>query len=97
MGFNLIVQSLAAVEIIEAHDWYEMRKDGLGVEFLNELEDFYKKIISNPTFCSYYEKPVRHGSLKRFPYTVVYEVVNESIVVYSVFMERRNPLKKRTE
>jgi hypothetical protein len=96
MAYKIEVRPLAAIEIIEAYDWYELQKQGLGVEFLNELDLFYKSLIRNPTTYSYYDKPVREGKINRFPYVVVYEIISENIVIYSVFMTRQNPEKKRS-
>ena len=96
MVFKLEIRPLAAVEVFEAFDWYELQRDGLGVEFLEELESFYDSLLRNPTSYSYYDKPVRQGKMKRFPYTVVFEIFEDVIVVYSVFMIRQDPNKKRT-
>ena len=96
MPYKIDIRPLAAIEIIEAYDWYELQRAGLGIEFLDELEIFYDSMIRNPETYSYYAKPVREGKVKRFPYTVVYEIFDEAIVVYSVFMAKQNPDKKRT-
>ncbi|MEO7265167.1 MAG: type II toxin-antitoxin system RelE/ParE family toxin [Ferruginibacter sp.] len=96
MGYNIEIRPLATIEIIEAFDWYELQRSGLGLDFLNELENFYHSLQDNPAIYSYYEKPVREGKINRFPYTVIYELIGESIVVYSVFMAAQNPSKKRT-
>lgn len=96
MDYKIEIRPLAAIGIIEAYDWYEMQRDGLGIEFLMELEIFYLALQQNPDTYSYYQKPVRHGTLNRFPYTVVYETFVEVIVIYSVFMYRQNPDKKRS-
>lgn len=95
MAYKIEIRPLATLEIIEAHDWYEMQREGLGAEFLLELEFFFSTLQRNPDTYSYYEKPVRQGTLDRFPYTVVYEAFNEVIVIYSVFMFRQDPKKKR--
>lgn len=50
MFYNLEVRPLAAIEIIEAYDWYELQKTGLGWEFLNELETFYRTLYDNPKY-----------------------------------------------
>lgn len=96
MSYKLEIRPLATIEIIEAYDWHEMRRAGLGIEFLLELEKFYTTLLLNPDSYSYFEKPVRQGVINRFPYTVVYEVFNQNIVIYSVFMFRQDPDKKRT-
>ena len=96
MAYNLQIRPLATIEIIEAYDWYELQKEGLGFDFLDELETFYTSLIQNPFTYSYYEAPVRQGKINRFPYLVVYEIFDENIVVYSVFMAKQNPSKKKT-
>jgi len=47
MFYNLEVRPLAAIEIIEAYDWYELQETGLGWEFLNELETFYRTLYNS--------------------------------------------------
>ncbi len=96
MPYKIEIRPLAAIEILEAYDWYELQREGLGLEFLNELEIFYDSLFRNPETYSYFDKPVREGKIKRFPYTVVYEIFDTTIVIYSVFMAKQNPDKKRT-
>lgn len=95
MAFRLEIRPLATIEILEAYDWYELQREGLGVEFLNELESFYSSLQRNPSSYGFYNKPIRQGKVDRFPYLVVFEVFDESVVVYSVFMARQDPSKKR--
>lgn len=97
MQYKIELRSLAVIEILEAFDWYELQQTGLGLDFLNELDVFYNSLNRNPKTHSYFEKPVRQGMIKRFPYLVVYEIFDTTIVVYSVFMARQNPAKKRTK
>jgi toxin ParE1/3/4 len=97
MNYKIEFRALATLEVIEAHDWYELQREGLGHEFLDAVEMFLNTLQINPEIYSYYEAPVRQGSLARFPYTVVYEIFEKTIVVYSVFMEKQSPDKKRTK
>jgi len=96
MPYNIELRPLAAMEVIEAYDWYELQREGLGTEFLHELETFYESLQRNPHSYAYYEAPVRQGKIARFPYVVVYEVFDTTIVIYSVFMSKQDPDKKRT-
>lgn len=95
MSYKLEIRPLATMEMVEAYDWYEEQRVGLGLEFLEALEEFYDSLLRNPHSYSYYDEPVREGKLPRFPYTVVYEVINTSIIVYSVFMTSQDPSTKR--
>jgi plasmid stabilization system protein ParE len=96
MEYKIEIRPLAVLEIIEAYDWYELQRNGLGLEFLNELDHFYKSLLRNPFIYSYYDKPVREGKISRFPYIVVFEIVEMTIVIYSVFMAKQDPDKKRS-
>ncbi len=95
MVYKLLIRPLAANEIIDASDWYSEQKEGLGIDFIDELDSFFNTLLLNHFVFSYYEKPVRQGKISRFPYVVVYEVFDELIVIYSVFMAKQNPSKKR--
>ncbi len=97
MAYSIEVRPLAAMEIIEAFDWYELQREGLGIEFLDEIKSFYDGLLRNPQSHSYYDEPVRQGKINRFPYTIVYETIDAVIVIYSVFMTSQNPSKKRTK
>jgi len=95
MAYKLEIRPLATMEVLEAYDWYELQREGLGVEFLDELGTFYTGILRNPTSYGFYDKAVRQGKMNRFPYLVVFEIFDESVVVYSVFMSKQDPSKKR--
>jgi toxin ParE1/3/4 len=95
MEYKLAFRPLATLEILEAYDWYELQKEGLGNEFLKALDQFVKQLLLNPHTCSFYEGTIRQGKVNRFPYVVVYEVFETDIIVYSVFMAKQNPAKKR--
>lgn len=96
MQYKIAIRPLATIEIIDAYDWYQLQKDGLGLDFLNELENFYNSLLRNPHTYSYCYNEVREGKINRFPYTVAYEIFDFTIVIYSVFMSKQNPDKKRT-
>ena len=97
MNYVLEITDTAIMDGIEAFLWYESLVTGLGIEFSESLESFYEKLLLNPYSHSYFDGTTRHGVLDRFPYTVVYDVFNEVIVIYSVFMEKQDPEKKRVK
>jgi hypothetical protein len=51
MAHKLEIQPLATMEVIDAYDWYELQREGLGAEFLDELEAFIAAffVIQPPT------------------------------------------------
>ncbi len=88
---NVILLPPAIGDILEARDWYEVRQPGLGDLFRECVESGIEAIQRNPELYPFMLKPYRRALVKRFPYAIIYEYANDSIVVYSVFHGSRNP------
>jgi plasmid stabilization system protein ParE len=92
--YQLVLKPEAVLMTKDAYDWYEAQRTGLGELFLTELDAFYKKIQTNPAANRKVKRNYRQGRLLRFPYVVVYEIMQTDIVVLSVFHTKRNPKHK---
>ncbi len=90
----MIIKPRAAAMMQEAYWWYEEQKEGLGEDFLTELDSYFSKVKSNPEYFGKIRKDFRQVALKRFPYVIVYEIIKTEIVVFSVFHTKRNPRHK---
>lgn len=97
MVYKLEIWNKAKIEIIEGYTWYESKKNNLGQEFIEEVEEMFDYIKKYPEHYQIkYREKYREAVLKRFPYLVIYEIINHSIIVYSVFPSKDNPTKKPT-
>jgi plasmid stabilization system protein ParE len=86
------VKEEAIKDLADAFNWHEHQQPGLGIEFLDEVEECYNRISKNPQqYQSHRDQRV--AIMHRFPYKVVYEIENESIVVYAVYHDKRSPEK----
>ncbi|NBL63934.1 type II toxin-antitoxin system RelE/ParE family toxin [Flavobacterium sp. NST-5] len=95
MVFKIIISKLASLEITETIDFYESRQKGLGKQFLNSLKLGLTIIKSNPELFSIKRKSTyREMKFKKFPFIVIYEIIGNEVIVYSVFHTSRNPEKK---
>lgn len=70
--------------------WYADRDPSLGVRLIDDIEDCVRRIQADPL------RFVRVGnrrscSAKLFPYQVVYEVVDEVVVIVAVAHTSRRP------
>lgn len=95
MAYTLDILEEANLEIVEAFVYYERANAGLGEKFLKHLEDYLDRIATNPEHFPQKNKAFREAFLRRFPFLVVYEIVDEVVIVYSVFNTWQNPNKKR--
>lgn len=47
--YTLVIKPRSVLMAKDAYEWYEEQREGLGEEFLAELEFSYAKILKNPT------------------------------------------------
>ena len=95
MAAKLIIAPEAEQDISEAYDWYENRRVGLGEEFLDCIDACIQAIWRMPEMYTIVYENYRRGLLRRFPYSVFYEYVNNTLTVYCVFHNSRDPQKWR--
>jgi plasmid stabilization system protein ParE len=94
MVYDLEIKESANLEVVEAYHYYEDLSLGLGEKFLDHLSDYLDRIIRYPKHFPQKRKPYREAFLKRFPYIIIYEITDKTVVVYSVFHANLNPSKK---
>jgi plasmid stabilization system protein ParE len=90
MNYELVFKEEADQEITESFIWYEKQQLGLGELFLSEIDKSISLILSNP-----YQYAIRHNNkrvvIKRFPFLIIYEIIENEIVIYAVFHSSRDP------
>jgi hypothetical protein len=67
MNHRLVFRSAARAEFDEATAWYEARRDGLGTEFVLEIQRVFDRILENPTRYPIVVGDVREAPASRFP------------------------------
>jgi plasmid stabilization system protein ParE len=95
MAAELIVALEAEQDVAEAYAWYESRRIGLGEEFLNCVDACIEAICRTPKMYATVFENYRRGLVRRFPYAIFYEYVEDRVTVYSVFHTARDPEKWR--
>ncbi|MEZ4959881.1 MAG: type II toxin-antitoxin system RelE/ParE family toxin [Saprospiraceae bacterium] len=48
MNYMLIFHQLALEELQDAFNWYEGQRQGLGIEFMDAIDEVVQLILSNP-------------------------------------------------
>jgi plasmid stabilization system protein ParE len=85
--------SPALSELAEAAEYYEERVQGLGGDFLMELDAAIDRILRFPDAWGRLSEDYRHCSLRRFPYAIIYaRDSDQEILVVSIFHQSREPL-----
>jgi len=85
----------AQTEYIDAFLYYEGKQEGLGIRFEKEFDELIALIQDAPLLFSKKYKNFREPLLKNFPYLIVFEIVEDIVVVQSVFHAKQDPKKKQ--
>ena len=81
----------AEVELNEVAQFYESEVAGLGFAFLSEVEHTIREIREYPEAAPIILKSVRKKLLRRFPYGVMYSVVNDTVRILAIASQKRRP------
>jgi plasmid stabilization system protein ParE len=82
---------LAEQELDDAVIWYNQQADGLGIDFLDDLDRGIRRLAAFPLSNPEIEPGLRRCLLTRFPYGVIYGVENDTIIVIAVAHLHRQP------
>jgi len=88
---KLIFHPDVATEIKSSYEWYQYQTEGLGNDFISELESTYEAIVELPNTWPKFGKNCRRFLLNRFPFSVIYRQNNDSIFVVAVMHNSRKP------
>jgi len=93
MNFTITVAVVAREETLDAMNYYENIRMGLGDDFLEDLEERYSAISKNPYLFGYADKLLilRDTSLNRFPFLVIYKIQFNSLIILSVHNTYKKP------
>jgi len=89
----------AREEFIEAIDYFEECRPGLVLEFSKEVFSTVQRIVHFPLAWSEFSKHTRRCLTNRFPFGVIYQTVDEEIIIIAVMQMNREPgyWKKRVK
>lgn len=88
---NLIFHSDVAIEVKAAYEWYQNQAEGLGDDFLSELESAYQAIIEFPDTWPKFHQGFRRFLLSKFPFSVIYRSDGSLIFVVAIMHNSRKP------
>jgi len=81
----------AKEELFEAINYFEKCRSGLGSEFSKEVFSTIQRIINFPSAWSKFSENTRRCLTSRFPFGVIYQVIEDEIYIIAVMQLNREP------
>lgn len=88
---NIRFLSLADQEVADAVRWYDEKEEGLSRDFLDELDRTVRLVKTYPLMAKKIEPEIRRFLFTRFPYSLVYGIDQETVVILAVAHQHREP------
>lgn len=91
MAYRLAAHPQAVQEILAAARWYERQQPGLGKSFARWVYSSIGRIRRDPYIYPSVGEQLRRRIPDRFPYQVIYQVRDDTILIVGVFHEHSDP------
>jgi plasmid stabilization system protein ParE len=91
MKYEIRLREEAEKDLDEAASWYEDRRNGLGMDFLDAVSSTFAEISANPNQFPTVHRGTHRALLAKFPYGVFFSVRGSNVDVLAVFHASRNP------
>ena len=72
MSRKLIVTKEAEADILDGYLSYEEKQEGMGLRFMDKIEQAFDRILSNPFLYQEVDTDIRRAVTHTFPYLVFY-------------------------
>ena len=83
----------AADDVTAGFRWYEEQRPGLGSQFLDCVVACLERVRRSPELHARVQGEFRRAFVRRFPYAVFYELVDQTVTVYGIVHTARDPAK----
>ena len=91
MGFEVSLLPAAEEEIREAFHWYFARSPAAAQAFRIEVVAAIDSLSEDPLMWPADPEGLRYYILRRFPYTIHFEVTGSVVTVFAIAHQRRRP------
>jgi plasmid stabilization system protein ParE len=88
---ELRVHPEARREFNDAIDYYERESPGLGLIFTNEIDSGFARIREYPDAAPLVAECARRLALAKFPFSLIYEIREDCLMVLAVAHHRKRP------
>lgn len=93
MTYNFRFRPQAATELRDALAWYYAANPALEPQFFAAVEELLAAICQTPLAYLRYRGEIRRGLVNKFPYRILFRIIDDEIIVIAVLHTRRHPAR----
>ena len=88
---NVIYHPDAEDEMIATAKYYEDQVNGLGIKFLNDLDETVDDIVKSPETWFTLEDDIQRHQFTHFPFAILYRIIDSKIRILAVMNLHQEP------
>jgi plasmid stabilization system protein ParE len=81
----------ADADLLEARTWYDAQQPGRGAVFFEAVSAVVHRIAEMPLAFPLAQGQIRRAVLRRFPYSVYFQVREDHVLVVAIMHNSRDP------
>lgn len=78
-------------ELLDVINYYNSERPGLGIEFAREIRLTINRIKAHPYAWTKIDPAFRRCPTNRFPYSVIYQITRQEIIIIAFMHHKRRP------
>jgi plasmid stabilization system protein ParE len=86
----------ADADLLEARTWYDAQETGWGAVFFDAVSAMVHRIADMPLAFPLADGQTRRAVLRRFPYSVYFQVRADHILIVAIMHNSRDPRRWRS-
>ena len=93
MEYEVIISHRARVDLETAIEWYNAQQYDLGIDFLLDFYTCLDFLSTFPKVSAVVYKGYRRLIIKRFPYSIFYEIdeITKEVIILAIWGNKQNP------
>ena len=91
MKYEVIIPESVYLELDKEAKYYESKQENLGLSFVLMWEETMKQLKQTPLMFQIKQQQLRSIKLQRFPYLLIFEVIENKVFVYRLIQAQKNP------
>ena len=90
-SYRLSIWDEAETELLDAIEWYNAEREGLGDQLLLEVQRTFRLVEQGPMRFQRVQGALRRAAVHRFPFSVIFRLRDEAIEILAIIHQSRHP------